>query len=225
MTIFVDGNQAFQFDLDATELTQFASGTAGLHQTPGTANNLYRFYNFATGPVGVLTASDFDISPIEVNRYVIFNYEESTWSIGKLARSAWADRSPLLEKPYAAGLDGFIYQHETGTDDNGQPMSVFIESYDMEIPNAGEYLMHVDQLIPDFLRLEGQVQVRLTGRKYPQDTNRISKGPYTVQPGTRKLSTRIRARQIALRMESNQLGDRWRHGTWRGRAGPHGRRG
>lgn len=104
-------------------------------------------------------------------------------------------------------------------------MASFAESFDMEIPNAGEELMHIDQLIPDFLTLEGSVDVYLNGRKYPQDVNRISKGPYTVIPGTRKLSTRMRARQVALRVESNDTGDKWRMGNWRGRAGPHGKRG
>ena len=225
ITVWVDGNQAFQFDMSVAELAQFTSGTAGLHAAPDTVGDQYRFYNFASGPVGTVSAADFDISPIEVNRYVAFNYEEGTWTIGKLARTAWADRSPQLERAYAAGLDGYLYQHETGTDDNGAAMTAYIESYDMEIPQAGEELMHVDQLIPDFLELEGTVNLYLTGRKYPQDPNRISKGPYPVQAGVRKLSTRIRARQVALRVESTTTGDRWRMGTIRGRAGPHGKRG
>ena len=225
VTLWVDGVQAFQFSLDATELTQFASGTFGLHQTPGVTNDLYRFYNLAAGPLGVLTASDFDISPIEVNRYVMFNYEEGSWATGKMARTAWADRSPLLEKAYAAGTDGYLYKHETGTDDNGAAMESFVQSFDMEIPEAGENLMHVDQLIPDFLTLEGSVDVYLSGLKYPQADNRIEKGPYTVSQGTRKISTRIRARQVALKIESTGTGDKWRMGHWRGRAGAHGKRG
>lgn len=226
MTIWVDGFQAFQFNLSAQELLDYTGGSAGLHMRAlATGSDQYRFYNFAAGPVGCVTAADFDISPIEVNRYVAFSYEEGTWVTGKLARTAWADRSPLLEKPYAAGTDGYLYQHETGTDDNGAAMDAFIQSFDMEVPEAGEELMHIDQLIPDFLTLEGSVDVYLTGRKYPQDVNRLSKGPYTVSPGTRKLSTRMRARQVALRIESNATGDKWRMGTWRGRAGAHGKRG
>jgi len=225
LTAYVDGVQAFQFNLDATEQVQFASGTAGLHQAPGVNNDLYRFYNFAAGPVGVLTAADFDISPVEVNRYVLYNYEEGSWATGNLTRTAWADRSPLLEKPYAAGTDGYLYQHETGADDDGAAMQSYVESFDMEIPNAGEELMHIDQLIPDFLRLEGDVDVYLKGRKYPQATTQTVKGPYPVANGTRKISTRIRARQVAIRVESNDTGDKWRFGTWRGRAGAHGRRG
>ena len=224
VTAWVDGIQAFQFDLDATELTQFVSGSMGLHQTPGTANDLYRFYNLAAGPLGTVTAADFDISPIETNRYVIYNYEEGSWATGKMSRTAWADRSPLLEKPYAAATDGYLYQHETGTDNNGAAMPSYIESFDLEIPSAGEELMHVDQLIPDFLTLEGDVTVNLTGRKYPH-ADRISKGPYVVSATTRKVSTRIRARQIAIKVSSSNTGDKWRMGAWRGRAGPHGKRG
>jgi hypothetical protein len=224
--VFVDDVQAFQFNMSSAELALFTGGTLGLHMRADANNDdQYRFYNLSSSPIGVITATDYDISPIEVNRYVAYNYEEDHWTIGKLGRTAWADRSPVLEKAYAAGADGYLYQHETGADADGAAMRAFVESYDMEIPSAGEELMHVDQIIPDFLDLEGQVDLYLTGRKYPQDTNRISKGPYPIVPGTRKVSTRIRARQIALRVESITTGDRWRFGTWRGRAGAHGRRG
>lgn len=226
VTVYLDGVQVWQFNLSASEGLLYTGGSSGLHAEPSvTIADEVKFYNFAAGPLGVLTASDFDISPIEVNRYVAFNYEEGSWITGKMSRTAWADRSPLLEKPYAASSDGYLYQHETGADDNGAAMLSHLESFDMEIPNAGEQLMHVDQLIPDFLTLEGDVKTYLTGRKYPQDPNRISKGPYTVENGTRKLSTRIRARQIAIRVESTDTGDKWRMGNWRGRAGPHGKRG
>lgn len=160
----------------------------------------------------------------EVNRYVMFNYEENTWSIGSLSRTAWADRSPVLEKPYAAATDGYLYQHETGVDDNGAAMPSYLQSYDMELPEAGEYLVHVDQLIPDFLRLAGSVDVSMSGRRYPQDVETIDKGPYTVAPGTRKISLRFRGRQVSLEVRSDAIGDEWRMGEWRARVGAHGKR-
>ena len=226
ITLWLDGVQVFQFDLSAAELLLYTSGSAGFHVEPAaTIEDEFRFYNFSAGPIGVLTATDFDISPIEVNRYVMFNYEEGSWATGKMARTAWADRSPLLEKAYAAGTDGYLYQHETGTDDNGAAMANFIQSFDMEIPQAGEELMHIDQLIPDFLTLEGSVTVNLSGRKYPQEPVRQEKGPYTVDNTTRKISTRMRARQVAIKVSSSGTGDKWRMGNWRGRAGAHGKRG
>lgn len=232
ITCYVSGIQVFQFDMSAQEILDHTGGTVGHYVgESATAFEQARFYNLSSGPDGVLTSPTFDISPIEVNRYVAFNYEEDTWTTGQMARTAWADRSPLLEKAYATGTDGYIYQHETGTDSVDETtgdtiaMDAFIESFDMEIPQAGEELMHVDQLIPDFLELEGSVTVNLTGKKYPGVIDRIEKGPFTVVPGTRKLSTRMRARQIAIKMSSSGTGDKWRAGHWRGRAGPHGRRG
>jgi hypothetical protein len=226
ITVWLDGVQAFQFNLSAAEIALYTGGSAGFHaEANPDIEDKIRFYNFAAGPVGVLTAADFDISPIEVNRYVMFNYEEGSWATGKMARTAWADRSPLLEKPYAAGADGYLYQHETGTDDNGAAMESHLQSFDMEIPQAGEELMHVDQLIPDFLTLEGSVDVNLSGKKYPQAATRQEKGPYTVTASTRKISTRIRARQVAIKVSSSGTGDKWRMGNWRGRAGAHGKRG
>lgn len=222
---WVDDQLAFDFNMDATELAQHTGGTAGLHmRVSDLADEEVRFYNFSASPIGVITQLSYDISPIEVNRYVVFNYEEGSWSTGVLTRTAWHDRSPVLEKAYATGNDGFIYQHETGVDDDGAAMAVSIESFDMEIGD-GEELMHVDQLIPDFLTLEGSVRVDLTGKKYPGVLSRIEKGPYTVTPGTRKLSTRMRARQVSLKVSSSALGDKWRMSHWRGRAGPHGKRG
>ena len=226
VTVWLDGVQVWQFNLSAAEALLYTGGSFGLHaEAAATIEDEFKFLNVAATPLGVASAADFDISPIEVNRYVMFNYEEGSWSTGKLARTAWADRSPLLEKAYAAGTDGYLYQHETGTDDNGTAMEAFIESFDMEIPQAGEELMHVDQLIPDFLTLEGSVDVYLTGKKYPGVLTRQSKGPYPVVPGTRKLSTRMRARQIAIKVSSSGTGDKWRMSHWRGRAGPHGKRG
>ena len=225
LTLWLDDVQVWQIALSTPELALYTGGSAGLHMEPAaTAESSIRFYNFAVGPVGVLTAQDFDISPIEVNRYAMFNYEEGTWATGMLSRTAWADRSPQFEKAYAASADGYLYEHETGTDADGVAMSSYIESFDMEIPNAGEELMHVDQLIPDFLTLEGSVTVNLTGRKYPA-AERITKGPYAVDATTRKVSTRIRARQVAVKVSSSGTGDKWRMGNWRGRAGPHGKRG
>lgn len=160
----------------------------------------------------------------EITNYVCLNIEEGTWTYGTMPRTAWTDASPVLEKPYAASVDGYLYQHETGVDENGSAMTAFIESYDMEIPQSGEHFTHIDQLIPDFLTLEGSVDLTLKGKKYPHQPDYQVKGPYLVDPTIQKVSTRIRARQVALRIESGDVGDKWRLATIRGRLRAHGKR-
>jgi hypothetical protein len=184
----------------------------------------FRAESFRIGPESVLFEESSPGVSTEVNSYALYNYEEKTWAVGTLARTAWADRSPAFNKPYAAGTDMVLFKHETGTDDDGAAMTAFVESYDMEIPEAGEHLMHVDQLIPDFVSLDGTVNITLKGKKYPQVQDYQVKGPYPVTNATRKISTRIRGRQVALRVESDQIGDAWRMGTLRSRVTPHGKR-
>lgn len=164
------------------------------------------------------------VGPSEITNYVCFNFEEGTWTLGTMERTAWADASEVLQKPYAAGVDGYLYQHETGVDADGAALPSFIESFDMEIPEAGEMFTHIDQLIPDFLTLEGSVDLTLKGKKYPHQPSYQVKGPYTVDPTIQKVSTRIRGRQVALRMESSDVGDKWRLATIRGRLRAHGKR-
>jgi len=183
-----------------------------------------RLLSLRAAPTGVLIAQTQRGVASEVNRYVIFNYQEDTWSIGTMSRSTWHDSSPVLEAPYAAGLDGFLYQHETTNDDNGAAMVSYLKTYDMEIPEEGDQIAHIDKYIPDFKELEGTVQVSFTGKKYPQTTTSQTKGPYTVSSATTKQSMRIRARQISLELRSSAVGDRWRMGTLRLRAMGHGKR-
>jgi hypothetical protein len=217
------------FALDAGELALFPGTVKGaginfLHSSSNDGVDSMRALSFRVAPANVLVNDEVRGAASEVNRYVIYNYEETTWAIGEMCRTSWHDRSPVFNKPYSAGEDSFLYQHEVGGDDDGVAMDAFIESYDMEIPEAGEYLMHVDQLIPDFVTLEGSVDITLKAKPYPHAANYTVKGPYPVTTMVRKISTRIRGRQVALRIDSSAIGDKWRMGTMRARLAPHGKR-
>ncbi len=221
--------QVAQIALSASEITAFP-GTAKISgfnfQRYNTTSDVdaVRLTSYRVGAGGTLTGSENWGPSSEVTRYVIYNYEEKTWSIGSMVRTAWADRSPVFEKPYASGDDMYLYVHETGVDENGSPMYAFTETYDMEIPAAGEDLMHLDQLIPDFLELDGEADIELRAKKYPQAAAYDEKGPYPVGVGTAKVSTRIRGRQVALKISSDAVGDFWRLGTMRARVRAHGKR-
>jgi len=106
-----------------------------------------------------------------------------------------------------------MYNHETGTDDNGSAMTAYIESSPMEIDMTGETLMMVDKIIPN-LTLSGSADVTVTTRKYPSDTG-ITKGPFTITPTTTKISMRARGRQMKFKVESDDLGDSWSFGDFR----------
>lgn len=165
-------------------------------------------------------------------RYVKYNYKDGIWDFGTIERTAFHDSSAFLDKPYAT-QDGKLFQHETGVDDADgdgilHAITSFIETYDAEIEEGGESIMHISRMVPDFKRLVGSVDLLLAGKEYPQDqtaANITTKGPFTITPDFRKQDLRMRARQISYRITSDALGDDWRMGTWRAMVKPHGRRG
>ena len=165
----------------------------------------------------------------ENDRYVKYNYKENAWDFGTIDRTAFHDSSRFLTKPYGTD-DGKLYQHETGVDevtDSGslQPMVTLLESGESEVETAGEHLMHVGAMIPDFKTLVGSIDLTLFGVAYPQSPTVITKGPFTVISTSDRIPLRFRARQVAIRIESDAIGDNWRMGEWRAEARPHGRRG
>jgi hypothetical protein len=156
------------------------------------------------------------------DQYVVFNYLEGIWYFGELDRASFSDFSPFFNKPFAFDNDGNFYTHEDGDDNDIVAMASFIESGDMEIAD-GDELMHVSKLIPDFTRLSGSVSVTLKGRKYPQGAQ-FEKGPYTSTGATAEMGVRIRARQMAIRIEQEGLGSSFRMGNWKARLRRDGER-
>jgi hypothetical protein len=132
--------------------------------------------------------------------------------------------SDVLAYAYGFGTDGYLYAHEIGTDAYNQPMSAYIESGDFELDTGGNQLAHLSKVIPDLKDFSGGVDVTIKGKKYPQDAAYSISGPNTVTPTTRFINPRLRARQIAVRVESSGIGDAWRLGTVRVDLLPHGGR-
>jgi hypothetical protein len=167
-----------------------------------------------------------------VNRYVTYNYLESVWSIGTMARTAWHDIG-TFDRPIATeylpldtgatitpiyGLTpgrSHLYNQETGVDANGLPLPAYIYSGYFDIGD-GDQVLFMKRFIPDFKRQTGDLTVRLLLRLYPQTSATPSSlDPYIITPTTDKVDTRARGRQIQLRIESDELGGWWRFGTMR----------
>ena len=204
--------------------------------------------NNALGDVFCAVNSDFNEviwfypskNSTQIDRNVTYNYAENIWYIGTLARSSWADRG-VYSNPYAAEFEAsdttatistingvkegrtFVYLHEEGVNDDGAAMNCHIESGDIDIAD-GDNFMSVSRFIPDFKNQIGEVDITLKSRPYPSTTQR-SHGPFTVTTSTNKKDTRIRGRQLALRVSSDAVDDKWRYGTLRFDAKPDGMRG
>ena len=176
-------------------------------------------------------------SSTEIDRYVVFNYQEQIWYYGQLTRFAWLDEG-VQPYPRATGTDtsNYIYRHETGNDNDGTPMdNVYIELADFSLDGIGNAYTQVQNAIPDvrFLGNGGSDQVVnfvLKTRNYPNETL-TTKSTSQVTQSTQKVDLRGRARQAVVRLESDddasteaRLGVGWRLGDMRLNTRPDGRR-
>lgn len=123
------------------------------------------------------------------------------------------------------------YMHEVGTNQvdylgNETAIQAYVQSGDYDIGQQGlagdgENIMRVSRFIPDFKNLSGNAKVTLLFRNYPNnaqqsDTNGpLITGPFTCNSTTNFVSTRVRGRQVALKIENDSTDQTWRYGTLR----------
>ena len=164
----------------------------------------------------------------EIDRYVKFNFTENTWDLGSLSRTAWVDYG-IHDNPRASGLAGgtnFVYIQEKGDDNDGSPMTSYIESADFDLGD-GEQFMFVSRLIPDIditsSDAEASVNYVLKTRNYPGDSL-VTSSTSAIQATTEQAFLRSRSRQASLRIESSTTDITWTLGDLRLDLRPDGRR-
>ena len=173
---------------------------------------------------------------IEINRYVIYNYLEQTWSIGtttdNFTRTAWND-APTRVFPLATSKDddtniNYLYNHELGHGSDGENFTAFIESSDFDLDPDGERYMFVSKIIPDLTFRDQQsttddVTFTIKGRNYPLE-NLSTLSTISVTPDSTFTNTRARSRQCAIRVSNSSNDYGWRLGDLRLDIKPDGRR-
>ena len=151
----------------------------------------------------------------ENDRYVVFNYNDSTWAIGEIARTSGVDSGVYRQPIIASALNNKLYEHEIGFNyDGGEP---FAESGPISIGD-GENVMSVTKMIPDE-KTQGDVDATFKSRFYPNDVERTY-GPYNMSNPT---SLRFTGRQVRMRIEGVNADD-WRVGINRLEVKQGGRR-
>ena len=199
----------------------------------GQAFQVFAFVNKQFNEVGWFYCSE---DATVIDRYVVYNYVEQTWNIGQLSRTAWLDEG-IVAFPRAAGKSNsshFLFQHETGHDDDGSPMTnVFIESADFDIGD-GEEFQFIRRCIPD-IKFTGSgenqtINVVVKARNFP-GSDLTTDQTTAITSSTTKIDTRARGRQAVVRFESDddavtdsQLGVGFRVGGTRLDIQPNGRR-
>ena len=163
----------------------------------------------------------------EVNAYAKYNVYLQQWDYGTLARSAWIDQS-VLGPPIGADPDSlYIYQHETSTDADGQPLLASFQTGYFTMSNA-DVKMFVDQVWPDMKwgyfggTQNATVNLTFFTTDYPGQTPQQF-GPYPLTQSTTFISPRFRGRLVSIRLDSTDVGSFWRIGNIRYRTKEDGK--
>jgi hypothetical protein len=208
---------------------------------------VYAYHNSLYNEVGWNYAKS---GSTQVDRNVVYNFVENTWSVGTLARTTYND-AVTFDLPYATqynrtGTPTFptingvtntygsskYWAQETGVNEvdasgNATAIAAYIKSGDYDISEQGlggdgQLIMRVKRFIPDFKSLEGNVKITLFFRDYPSNnestpstTPPLITGPFTITSSTDKVDTRVRGRQVSLKIENDALNETWRYGTLR----------
>jgi hypothetical protein len=175
----------------------------------------------------------------------VFNYLENLWFYGTMDRSFWLD-SGLRTYPLAATYSKNVVYQEYGVDNNEGTSSVAIDSYiqssEFDIED-GHNFGFVWRILPD-LTFRGSTtnNPSVTMTMYPLQNsgsgynNPLSQGgdsygtvtrtsTVQVEQYTGTIYVRVRGRQMAFKIQGNQLGQQWQLGAPRIDIRPDGRRG
>jgi hypothetical protein len=170
-----------------------------------------------------------------INKYVIYNYLENLWYYGTMERTSWIDSSNR-SSPMATDYNNRVLYHEVGTDDvsGTSPVAInaHIQSADFDIGD-GDRFAFVWRILPD-INFNGSYIDRPTvtmtvkprrnaGAAYgvadvptvQSQDNYTSTRSYNIQQFDGQVYTRLRGRQMALRIESNEIGVAWQLGSIR----------
>jgi hypothetical protein len=129
---------------------------------------------------------------------------------------------------------GNIYEHENGINDDTLPMTSYIQSSDFDLDDGDQFML-TRRILPDVsfatsTATAAEVTLTVRPRNFPgapvsidpADAQRVITS--SVNQYTDQVFVRARARQMAIKISSDQLGVQWQLGAPRLDARPDGRR-
>jgi hypothetical protein len=178
------------------------------------------------------------------DRYVVYNYMEDVWYYGTMSRTAWLD-SGLRNNPLAATYSSNLVNHESGVDDNETgttlPIHAYIASAEFDLDDGHQFAF-VWRILPD-IRFDGStaaapsatmtlLPLANSGSGYNNpasvggsNSRVISRSAVLpIEAYTGQIFTRVRGRQMAMKVESTGEGVTWQLGAPRIDMRPDGRR-
>lgn len=179
-----------------------------------------------------------------VDKYVVYNYLEKVWYYGNMGRTAWLDAT-TTRYPVAATYDHTLVMHENGLNDNttgvNKPIHAWITSAEWDADD-GHNFSFMYRMLPDItfqnstaanptatmtvtpLKNSGSGYTSPASLGGSPSADVIRTATVPIEQFTGQVFIRVRGRQFAFKVESNQLDTTWQLGKIRVDTRPDGRR-
>ena len=178
------------------------------------------------------------------DRYVVYNYLDNIWYYGTMDRTAWLD-SGLRDYPLAATYSNNLVNQEEGVDDNelgaSTPIHAYASTAEFDLDD-GHQFNFIWRVLPD-ITFDGSttespsavmtllpMQNSGSGYNSPASVGGSNDGTITrsavlpIEKFTEQINTRVRGRQMTMKIESTEAGVTWQLGSPRLDMRPDGRR-
>lgn len=148
----------------------------------------------------------------EPDKYAAVSIIDWSWFGGPLARTdacvqPGTDRSILM-----VGQDGYIYEHEVGTDADGEALQAFIRSGTMKMGD-GERDFDVRRYIHDVERQTGVVTVTIRTKNRPNSQDYLDEYSFSMEPDAEEEDMMLAGRNMDIEIETNVVGGDIRFGV------------
>lgn len=141
---------------------------------------------------------------------VRFNVKDFTWTPDTMERTAGEYPVGRFDFHRTIDLDGNIYRHENGPNDNGEALAF---SLTLPYKPYGTFTEDLGGVIPDSLQV-GDISLDVNAKRYPQSTNIDTADTKTISPTTERVPLQMNGRYIQYVISGNEVDQTWRAGDW-----------
>jgi len=145
----------------------------------------------------------------EPDRIARFNVKDQTWCPDTMNRTAAEYPIISLVNPRLINV-GTLYKHELGTDDDTLPMEFVLKT---NLRTAGKDTAVMTGIIPDSLQ-EGDIELTINSKLWPQATATMKQDTVTVSPDTTYIPYTVNGRFWDYEWRGEELGQTWQMYNW-----------
>lgn len=176
--------------------------------TGGQRSKIYAWYNEKFGEIWFHYPSASSNEPDKVARVNI--NENFIWTPDTFDRTAAESPNVLAITPRLISSEGILYNHETGTDDDGSAMAFSLES---NLRFAGKSSKYLSAVAPDSVQT-GNILLTVEAMEYPQSAVATNTGVYTISPTSLLQPMNVGGRFWKYTWSGSVIGQQWIGGRW-----------